>query len=540
MELPFAGLHQLCAPMLERLDALPAPQRDALSVALGSRRRGVAGAVPGRPGGAEPAVARSPRSVRCCASSRTRSGSTPPRAQVLGFVARRLLAESVAIVVAVREPVADGGTSTGCPSCGSSGLPSRGRTRAAGERRPGPARRAASATGSSPRPGATRWRCSSCRGRMTAAELAGGFELPGAGELCRAHRGPATCERLGELPEATRRLLLLAAAEPLGDAALSVARGASGSASSPTRWRRAEPRSCWTIGERVRFRHPLVRSAVYRSRRAPDRRACTWRWRRRASRSATRTAAPGTARWRLPGPTRRSPPSSSAPPAGRRRAAGSPPRRRSSSARVELTPDPAARRADAALAAAQASLQAGAFDAARGLLATARGRAAATSSSARSSTCCARSWRSPPAAAPRRRRCCSAAARRLEPLDVAARPRDLRRRVLGGAVRRSAQRHRRAGRGRRSRAGRAARRTTASRRPPTCCWTRWSPSPTATRRPCRLPGGAASGSRRRRARPGTAALAVAGVRRRARALGRRGARRSCPTAASRSLGRPGR
>jgi len=35
MELPFAGIHQLCAPLLDRLDALPPPQRDALNVALG-------------------------------------------------------------------------------------------------------------------------------------------------------------------------------------------------------------------------------------------------------------------------------------------------------------------------------------------------------------------------------------------------------------------------------------------------------------------------------------------------------------------------
>src|SRR5919202_1535967 len=35
IELPFAGLHQLCAPMLDRLDAIPEPQRDALRVAFG-------------------------------------------------------------------------------------------------------------------------------------------------------------------------------------------------------------------------------------------------------------------------------------------------------------------------------------------------------------------------------------------------------------------------------------------------------------------------------------------------------------------------
>ena len=56
MELAFAGVHQLCAPLLGRLERLPAPQRDALGVAFGLRERGCAGPVPGRAGGAEPAV----------------------------------------------------------------------------------------------------------------------------------------------------------------------------------------------------------------------------------------------------------------------------------------------------------------------------------------------------------------------------------------------------------------------------------------------------------------------------------------------------
>ena len=55
MELAFAGLHQLCVPMLGRLDQLPGPQRDALRVAFGLARGACAGSVPGRAGGAEPA-----------------------------------------------------------------------------------------------------------------------------------------------------------------------------------------------------------------------------------------------------------------------------------------------------------------------------------------------------------------------------------------------------------------------------------------------------------------------------------------------------
>jgi hypothetical protein len=55
MELAFAGLHQLCAPFLDRLDRLPGPQRDALRTAFGLRP-GRPGSVPGRAGGAEPAA----------------------------------------------------------------------------------------------------------------------------------------------------------------------------------------------------------------------------------------------------------------------------------------------------------------------------------------------------------------------------------------------------------------------------------------------------------------------------------------------------
>jgi AAA ATPase domain len=56
MELAFAGLHQLCVPLLDRLERLPGPQRDALGTAFGLRARGGAGPVPGRAGGADFAV----------------------------------------------------------------------------------------------------------------------------------------------------------------------------------------------------------------------------------------------------------------------------------------------------------------------------------------------------------------------------------------------------------------------------------------------------------------------------------------------------
>ena len=106
MELPYAGLHQLCAPMLERLDALPEPQRVALSVALGL--------APGDPPdrflvalatlGLMSATAEA-RPMLCVADDF--QWLDDATAQAIGFVARRLLAESVALVLAVREPSGD-------------------------------------------------------------------------------------------------------------------------------------------------------------------------------------------------------------------------------------------------------------------------------------------------------------------------------------------------------------------------------------------------------------------------------------------------
>src|SRR3954465_10159498 len=103
MELPFAGLHQLCAPMLERLGALPEPQQAALCVALGLS----SGAAPDRFLVALAALSllsdvATERPLLCFVDDAQWLDAAS--AQVLGFVARRLLAESVAIVFAVRDP----------------------------------------------------------------------------------------------------------------------------------------------------------------------------------------------------------------------------------------------------------------------------------------------------------------------------------------------------------------------------------------------------------------------------------------------------
>jgi hypothetical protein len=160
MELPFAGLHQLCASMLDRLDGLPEPQRDALRVALGL----AAGTPPDR-------------FVISLAALTTLSAVAEERpllclvddaqwlddasAQVLAFVARRVMAESVAILFAARSRW-EHGSSTASRTSWSAGST---RTMPA-PCSPGPSRGCStlgSATGSSPRRAAIRSRCSSCR-----------------------------------------------------------------------------------------------------------------------------------------------------------------------------------------------------------------------------------------------------------------------------------------------------------------------------------------------------------------------------------------
>src|SRR3954468_3388042 len=103
MELAFAGLHQLCAPMLDRAGALPAPQRAALGVALGR----ATGPAPDRFLVALAALSllsevAAERPLLCLVDDAQWLDAAS--GQVLGFVARRLLAESVGIVFAVRDP----------------------------------------------------------------------------------------------------------------------------------------------------------------------------------------------------------------------------------------------------------------------------------------------------------------------------------------------------------------------------------------------------------------------------------------------------
>jgi DNA-binding CsgD family transcriptional regulator len=365
MELPFAATHQLCATMLDRLDALPSPQRSALSVALGL----VTGEVPERflVGLAAlrllAAVAEE-RPLLCLVEDAQWLDAAS--SQILGFLARRVRAESVAIVVAVREPAA-AHDFDGLPELRLAGLAEPDarallRSVVTGRLDSRVGDRLVAETAGNP------LALLELPGRMTAAELAGGFELPAVGEL-PAHIENHYVRRVGELPDATQRLMLLAAAEPLGDAALVLRAGhrlgIGTGALAP-----AEAAGLLQIAATVRFRHPLVRSAVYRaaplhSRQRvhealaevsdPDSEADRRAWHRAlAAKEADEDVAAELERS-----------------AGRAQARGGAAATAAFLERaVALTPDPARRR-ERALAAAQANLQAGAFTTARSLLAMA-------------------------------------------------------------------------------------------------------------------------------------------------------------------------
>jgi DNA-binding CsgD family transcriptional regulator len=266
MELAFAALQQLCAPLLDRLERLPAPQRDALATAFGLR----AGEAPdrflvslavlsllGEAAEEQPLIGLVDDAQWLDRAS----------AQVLAFVARRLVAESVGLVFASRQPGQDGDL-TGLPELLVEGLgyeDARGllesviagplddriRDRIIGETAGNPLALLELPRGRNP------------------AELAGGFGLANPAPLS-ARIEQTFASRVERMPAATQRLMLIAAAEPIGDPVLvfeaAERMGLNG------REGLLDAEELITVDDRVRFRHPLVRSAVYRLASAAERR----------------------------------------------------------------------------------------------------------------------------------------------------------------------------------------------------------------------------------------------------------------------------
>ena len=266
MELAFAGVHQLLTPMLDRLQRLPAPQRAALRTAFGL--------------GAGPAPDRFLVGLAALSLLADAAEEHPlvclvddaqwldhASAQVLGFVARRLAAEPVGLVFAARVPSDE---LAGLPELVVEGL------------RQGDARALFDAVLTGPLDARVRDRILAETGGnplallelprgLTPAELAGGFALPDAMPLSERIEENFR-RRLDALPADTRVLLLVAAADPVGDPVLvwraAEQLGIHAEAAAP-----AAEAGLLEVGARVRFRHPLVRSAAYRSASLPERQA---------------------------------------------------------------------------------------------------------------------------------------------------------------------------------------------------------------------------------------------------------------------------
>jgi tetratricopeptide (TPR) repeat protein len=264
MELAFAALQQLCSPSLGLIEHLPVPQREALEVALG-----LSAGRPPNPFLVGLAVlsllseAAEEQPLLCLVDDA--QWLDRASASVLSFVARRLLAEKVAIVFAAREPI---GALAGVAelrvqplghrdaralleSVLSARLDERVLERIVVETHGNPLALLELPRG------------------LTPAQLAGGFGVPAALPLS-ARIEESFTRRLARLPGDARRLLLLAAAEPLGDPAL-LWRAAKLLGIPETTARVVEPEGLLALGGAVTFRHPLVRSAMYGAA-APDER----------------------------------------------------------------------------------------------------------------------------------------------------------------------------------------------------------------------------------------------------------------------------
>jgi DNA-binding CsgD family transcriptional regulator len=264
MELAFAAVHQLCAPMLDHLEHLPGPQREALRTAFGMN----AGPPPDRflIGLAvlsllsDVAVA---RPLVCLVDDQ--QWLDRASAQVLAFAARRLEAESVGLVFAAQ---AAGGELAGLPTLVVEGL------------READARALLDSVFTGPLDARVRDRIAAeTRGNplallelprgLTPAQLAGGFGLPGA--LPLSGRIEESIQRqLDALPANTKRLVQLAAADPVGDPVLvwraAERLGIGARAATP-----AAETGLLEFGAHVRFRHPLVRLMAYREASLHDR-----------------------------------------------------------------------------------------------------------------------------------------------------------------------------------------------------------------------------------------------------------------------------
>jgi DNA-binding CsgD family transcriptional regulator/tetratricopeptide (TPR) repeat protein len=365
MELAYSGLHQLCGPLLDHLDRLPVPQREALATVFGIRP----GPAPDRflVGLASltlfAEVAEEQPLISIVDDAQWLDQAS---AQILGFVARRFLAERIVMVCAARTTI-DNEVLSGLPELTVSGLGDSEARALLLENLYGPVDAAVCdqiVTESHGNPLALlefprTW---------NVADLAGGFGLPDSHPVVNKIE-QSYIRRLRRLPSETQLFVLAASAEPLGDPLL-LHRAAETLGLDPAATDPAIDAGLLRVQGRIEFAHALVRSAAYHSATAEDRHRVHDALAdatnpetdpdRRAWHRARATPGPGE---EVAAELERS--------ASRAQARGGAAAAAAFLQRsVALTPD-WARRAERALAAAEASLQAGAFDAALALLATA-------------------------------------------------------------------------------------------------------------------------------------------------------------------------
>jgi AAA ATPase-like protein len=260
MELGFAGLHQLLLPFADRIGTLPPPQRDALSSAFGLGYR----SAPDRflvALATLTLLARTarPRGLLCVVDDA--QWLDRESAAVLTFVARRLHADSIAMLFAVRDPWDARLLLADLPGIQLTGLPAPAASRLLRADVPGlddqVGERIVAETGGNPLALIEVGR------ELTPGQLAGLEPLPELLPLGRQLEDHFL-RQARRLPAGTQTLLLTAAADPTGDPALLWRTGHDlgfGPASAAS----AQAENLIVVGTVIRFRHPLIRSAIYYS-----------------------------------------------------------------------------------------------------------------------------------------------------------------------------------------------------------------------------------------------------------------------------------
>src|SRR5216684_2538150 len=268
MKLGFAGLHQLVVPFLPQLNRLPVPQRDALASVFGL----LAGTPPDRfqVGLATLTLladAASKKALLCLVDDA--QWLDIESSEVLAFVARRLIADRIALLFAVREPAERGTALTGLPELWIDGLHAKDARRLLATVVGGPlagqvSERIIAETEGNP------LAILELTAQLTLRELGSASLLPEPLPIGSRLQQRFVAQVRG-LPPDTQTFLLIAAAESSGDPAV-VWRAARQLGLEQDAVAAAEAARLLVVGRQILFRHPLIRSAIYHGAPAAERR----------------------------------------------------------------------------------------------------------------------------------------------------------------------------------------------------------------------------------------------------------------------------